>query len=392
METAVVIVAAGRGTRAGGDALPKQYRPVGGVAVLTRALEGFAAHPKIDAVLSVIHRDDQKHYLSAAAPFAGQLLEPVPGGATRQESVRAGLEQLSRHSPRNVLIHDAARPFADAALIGRVIGALGAHDGAVPALAVTDTLKRARGGRIEGTVDRSNLWGAQTPQGFLFDKILDAHRAAALAGKADFTDESSIAGWHGLDVALVEGSPENVKLTTAADFDLAEKRLRAAAAGANAEWRTGSGFDVHAFASGDHVTLCGVKIPHDRALAGHSDADVGLHALTDAILGAIGEGDIGAHFPPGNPEWKGAASDLFLRDAARRVAALNGRIVNVDVTLICETPKIGPHREAMRTRIAQILQIGVERVSVKATTTEKLGFTGRGEGIAAQATAMVQLG
>jgi len=388
----VVIVAAGRGTRAGGDILPKQYRPVGGKTVLTRVLEEIASHPKVDAVLSVIHPTDQENYLSAANHVAGRLLEPVTGGATRQDSVRAGLEQLTKHSPRNVLVHDAARPFVDAALIDRVIDTLDAHDGAVPALAVTDTLKRARGGRIESTVDRLNLWGVQTPQGFHFDKILDAHRAAAQAGKVDFTDDSSIAEWHGLDVILVEGSPENVKLTRQADFDMAETRLRGAASGANAEWRTGSGFDVHAFASGDHVMLCGVKVPHDRALAGHSDADVGLHALTDAILGAIGDGDIGAHFPPSDPQWKGAASDVFLGDAARRVAALSGRIVNVDVTLICETPKIGPHREAMRTCIARILRIGLERVSVKATTTEKLGFTGRGEGIAAQATAMVQLG
>ena len=373
--------------------MPKQYRPVGGVGVLTRVLERFSAHPKIDALVSVIHADDREHYKSAAAaPFSAKLLEPVPGGATRQDSVRAGLEQLKAHSPRNVLIHDAARPFADAALIGRVIGGLAKHDGAVPALAVTDTLKRATDGRIEGTVDRTNLWGVQTPQGFHFNKLLEAHRAAVKAGKADFTDDSAIAEWHGLDVALVEGAAANVKLTTAADFVLAEERLRSAMPGANSEWRCGQGFDVHAFTHGDHVMLCGVKVPHDKALAGHSDADAGLHALTDAILGAIGDGDIGAHFPPNDPEWKDAASDKFLRDAARRVSALNGRIINVDVTLICETPKIGPHREAMRASIAQILQIGVERVSVKATTTEKLGFTGRGEGIAAQATAMIQLG
>ena len=388
METAAVIVAAGRGTRAAGEGVPKQYRLVGGVTLLTRALECFTAHPKIDTLVSVIHADDQAHYFSASAPFTRKLLEPVFGGATRQDSVRAGLQRLKAHSPRNVLIHDAARPFAGAALIGRVIEGLVEHDGAVPALAVTDTLKRATDGRIEGTLDRANLWGVQTPQGFHFEKILAAHRAAAKAGKTDFTDDSALAEWHGLDVALVAGAPANVKLTTREDFALAQERLR----GANAEWRCGQGFDVHAFTNGDHVMLCGVKIPHDKALAGHSDADVGLHALTDAILGAIGDGDIGSHFPPNDPQWRDAASDKFLRDAARRVSALNGRIVNVDVTLICETPKIGPHREVMRARIAEILRIGVDRVSVKATTTERLGFTGRGEGIAAQATAMVQLG
>ncbi len=388
METAVVIVAAGRGTRADGAGVPKQYRPVGGVTVLTRVLETFAAHPKIDALVSVIHADDKAHYLSASAPFTQKLLEPVSGGVTRQVSVHAGLEQLKTHSPRNILIHDAARPFTGAALIGRVIEGLAEHDGAVPALAVTDTLKRATGGRIKATLDRANLWAVQTPQGFHFEKILAAHRAAAKADRSDFTDDSALAEWHGLDVALVEGAPANVKLTTRDDFALAEERLR----GASAEWRCGQGFDAHAFTNGDHVMLCGVKIPHNKALAGHSDADVGLHALTDAILGAIGDGDIGAHFPPGDPQWSDAASDEFLRDAARRVSALNGRIVNVDVTLICETPKIGPHREVMRACIAEIIQIDVERVSVKATTTERLGFTGRGEGIAAQATAMVQLG
>ena len=392
METAAVIVAAGRGTRAAGENAPKQYRSVGGVTVLTRVLECFTLHPKIDALVSVIHRDDQTRYEAASAPFMHKLLEPVAGGATRQESVRAGLEQLKAHSPRNVLIHDAARPFAGASLIGRVIEGLAEHDGAVPALAVTDTLKRARDGRIESTLDRANLWGVQTPQGFHFEKILTAHHAAVKAGKTDFTDDSAIAEWHGLDVALVEGAAANVKLTTVDDFALAQERLRRGAPAVNAEWRCGQGFDVHGFTRGDHVMLCGVKVPHDKALAGYSDADVGLHALTDAILGAVGDGDIGAHFPPGDPEWKDTASDEFLRDAARRVGELNGRIVNVDVTLICETPKIGPHREAMRASIAEILRIDVQRVSVKATTTEQLGFTGRGEGIAAQATAMIQLG
>lgn len=313
------------------------------------------------------------------------------GGATRQLSVRAGLESLADVSPRHVLIHDAARPFTDAGLIKRVIDGLSDHDGVVPALAVTDTLKLASGGVIEGTLERTNLWGVQTPQGFDFKKLLDAHRAAAKDAKTEFTDDSSVAEWHGLRVGLVEGSPMNIKLTTNTDFEVAEERLRASGKSAIPAFRLGQGFDVHAFGEGDHVILCGVKIPFEKSLKGHSDADVGLHALTDALLGAIGDGDIGAHFPPGDPQWRGASSDQFLLDAASRVSARQGSIVNVDVTLICETPRIGPHRQAMRERIAEILQINVARVSVKATTTEGLGFTGRGEGIAAQASAMVQL-
>jgi 2-C-methyl-D-erythritol 4-phosphate cytidylyltransferase/2-C-methyl-D-erythritol 2,4-cyclodiphosphate synthase len=349
-------------------------------------------HARVDAILTVIHGEDRSHYETAAAPYAGKLLEPVTGGEMRQDSVRAGLERLDKLKPRNVLIHDAARPFLDAGLIDRVIGALADTEGAVPALAVTDTLKRASEGLIEGTVDRTNLWGVQTPQGFHFEKLLEAHRAAERAGKKDFTDDSSLAEWHGMNVALVEGSPANVKLTTEADFVLAEERLVRSGAALSGECRIGQGFDVHAFADGDHVMLCGFKIPHGQSLAGHSDADVALHALTDALLGAISDGDIGAHFPPGDPKWKGAASDVFLRDAGDRVSARGGRIVNVDVTIICEAPKIGPHRDAMRACIADILQIETERVSVKATTTEHLGFTGRGEGIAAQAMAMVQFG
>ncbi len=392
VQTAVVIVAGGRGQRASGSGMPKQYRPLAGTPILTRALESFVSHGDVDAILTVIHGDDRSHFETAAAPFTGKLLEPVMGGAMRQDSVRAGLERLEELHPRNVLIHDAARPFTDAGLIKRVIGALSDNEGVVPALAVTDTLKKARGGRIEGNVERANLWGVQTPQGFHFEKLLEAHRAAERTGKTDFTDDSSLAEWHGMNVALVEGSPANVKLTTEADFVLAEERLSRAGAAHSGECRIGQGFDVHAFADGDHVTLCGLKIPYERSLAGHSDADVGLHALTDALLGAIADGDIGAHFPPSDPKWRGAASDQFVRDAADRISARGGRIVNVDVTIICEAPKIGPHRESMRLRIAEILQIKPDRVSVKATTTESLGFTGRGEGIAAQATAMVQLG
>ena len=390
METAVVIVAAGRGTRAGSGDVPKQYRPVGGTPVLARTLARFIDHPRVGQVLTVIHDADRDRFDALAGDFGEKLMEPVTGGATRQESVQAGLEGLAQSPPANVLVHDAARPFADAALIDRVIAALDKSEGVVPALPVTDTLKRANGTHITATVERTGLWRAQTPQGFRFAKLRAAHEAASRAGKGDFTDDAAIAEWHGLDVVLVEGAEANVKLTTVEDFETAERTMQVRN-GPTGEVRFGHGYDVHAFCDGDHVMLCGVQIAHDRALAGHSDADVGLHALTDALLGAIGDGDIGAHFPPSDPKWKGAASDQFLRDAAARVRAHGGGIVNVDVTLICETPKIGPHREAMRKRVAEILEIEPERVSVKATTTEGLGFTGRREGIAAQATASVRL-
>ncbi len=387
MSTAVVIVAAGRGTRASeaGDALPKQYRRLAGVPVLTRTLGAFARHPAIAGIVSVIHPEDRDHYDAAAAPFAGRLLAPVPGGATRQESVLAGLEALHSESPASVLIHDAARPFVSAGVIDRVTGALERSDGALPALAVADTLKRGAGGAVAETVERAGLWAAQTPQGFRYDAIVSAHHAARAAQGHTFTDDASIAEWHGMGVALVEGEAGNMKLTTADDFALAEQRLAAG------ETRVGQGFDVHAFEAGDHVLLCGVRIPHDKSLAGHSDADVGLHAVTDALLGAVGEGDIGSHFPPSDPRWRGASSAIFLRDAAARVQARGGALVHVDVTLICERPKIGPHREAMRDTLAALLDTEPARVSVKATTTEGLGFTGRGEGIAALATATVRL-
>jgi 2-C-methyl-D-erythritol 4-phosphate cytidylyltransferase/2-C-methyl-D-erythritol 2,4-cyclodiphosphate synthase len=390
VETAVVIVAGGRGHRASGADMPKQYRPLSGSPVLTRAIDCFSSHTLIDTILTVIHRDDLNRYEEAVVPVTAKLLDPVIGGGMRQDSVRAGLEGLEEFNPRNVLIHDAARPFTDTKLVERIIGSLREHDGAVPALAVTDTLKRGNDGLIESGVDRANLWGVQTPQGFSFKKLLEAHRAAQSAGKTDFTDDSSIAEWHGMNVALVEGSPANIKLTTEADFVMAENYMSNSGSVQSGESRIGQGFDVHAFTEGDHVVLCGLKIPHGKSLAGHSDADVGLHALTDALLGAIGDGDIGAHFPPSDPKWRGASSDQFLRDACKRVSKRGARIVNVDVTLICEAPKIGPHRDNLRASIAEILQVEIARVSVKATTTEGLGFAGRGEGIAAQATAMIQ--
>lgn len=391
MTTAVLIVAAGRGTRAGGGALhvPKQYRQVAGTAVLARTVAAFVAEVRIHAIQVVIHPDDVQHYERALGPLMHRCRAPAFGGTTRQASVLAGLEALAGLRPRRVLIHDAARPLVSSTDIGRVLDALAGAPAAIAALPVADTLKRAdANGNAAATVDRKGLWAAQTPQGFQFDQILAAHREAAAEGRDNFTDDAALAQWAGITVALVAGSPRNIKITTQADFDMLESALAGRERAAPAlDVRSGTGFDVHRFAAGDAVWLCGVKIPHSHRLDGHSDADVGLHALTDAILGALGDGDIGQHFPPSDPQWKGAASHLFLRDALARATARGARIGNVDVTLLCEAPKIAPHRDAMRAAIADILGIAIERVGVKATTTEGLGFTGRREGIAAMATA-----
>ncbi len=332
----VLVVAAGRGSRFGG-ALPKQYLSLDGVSLLRHAVAAFAEQPRVADVLVAIRPEDRELFDRAVAGL--NVMAPVAGGPTRQDSVRLGLEALASCRPERVLIHDGARPFPDSALIDRVITGLDRASAAIPCLPLRDTIKRAEDGVIRETVDRSALWRAQTPQGFHFDAILAAHRAAA---GCQLTDDSAVA-------------------------------------------------DVHAFAPGDQVRICGIEIPHDASLAGHSDADVGLHALTDAVLGAIGAGDIGMHFPPSDPRWRGAASDQFLRHAAALVRARGGAIAAVDVTIICERPKIGPHRAAMVERVAAILGIAGARVSIKATTTDKLGFTGRGEGIAAQAVATVRL-
>lgn len=391
MTTVALIVAAGRGLRArqAEETTPKQYLALGGQTVLARTLAAFARHPLIDHILTVIHPDDRNRYEQAIEGLSTSLLPPVSGGEKRQESVLAGLRSLSAKMPSRVLIHDAARPFVTSPLIDRVLAALDHDAGALPAIPVRDTLKRVTEERVEHTVDRSGLWQAQTPQAFRYDDIVSAHEAAQQSGRQDFTDDASIAEWHGLSVAVVEGAVSNTKITTREDVILAEHLLRAAESPATGYVRVGSGFDVHAFSDGDHVILCGVRLDHDRALKGHSDADVGLHALTDALLGAIGDGDIGTHFPPSDARWAGTASDVFLRDAGRRIDAKCGQIQNVDVTLICEAPRIGPHRDEMRRRIAEILEINVGQVSVKATTTERLGFAGRGEGIAAMASAAV---
>lgn len=376
-----LVVAAGRGTRIGAP-LPKQYLPLAGEPLLRHTLRALAAHPRITGVRAVIHPDDRALYDGAARGL--DLLAPVPGGAQRQDSVRFGLESLAEIDPDMVAIHDGARPFVETALIDRVLDALASAPGAIPALAVADTLKRGRDGRIAETVDRGQLWRAQTPQAFRYREILAAHRAAA---GLELSDDAAVAERAGLAVSLVAGSETNLKVTAPDDLARAEGLLLARLG----DVRTGQGFDVHPLGAGDHVWLCGIKVPHERALIGHSDADVGLHAITDAILGALGAGDIGQHFPPSNPKWRGAASDQFLRHAAALVAQRGGRIAHVDVTLICERPKVSPHRAAMIARIAEILGLTHDRVSVKATTTEKLGFTGREEGIAAQAVATIRL-
>ncbi|NQV19862.1 MAG: bifunctional 2-C-methyl-D-erythritol 4-phosphate cytidylyltransferase/2-C-methyl-D-erythritol 2,4-cyclodiphosphate synthase [Rhodospirillales bacterium] len=381
MSVAVLIVAAGRGTRVG-SALPKQYLPVAGEPLLRHTVQAFALHPGVDLVRVVIHPDDQTYYDAATAGL--DLLDPAPGGDSRQDSSRLGLESFAELAPDRILIHDGARPFPDSTLIDRVIGALDQAPGAVAALPVSDTLKRATSDGCAGeTVDRSGLWRAQTPQGFHYQAILKAHRD--LAGQT-LTDDAAVAERAGLKVHLVTGSEENFKVTEPADIARAERHLGQF----GGETRVGSGFDVHRFGPGDHVTLCGIAVPHDCGLLGHSDADVAMHAATDAILGALGAGDIGSHFPPSDPQWKGAPSTIFLEKAGSLVAAAHARISNLDVTIICEAPKVGPHRDAMTARLADILGITRDRVSVKATTTEQLGFTGRGEGIAAQATATVQ--
>jgi 2-C-methyl-D-erythritol 4-phosphate cytidylyltransferase/2-C-methyl-D-erythritol 2,4-cyclodiphosphate synthase len=380
---AALIVAAGRGSRFGGS-VPKQYLPLAGTPVLRRAVLAFADHPAIGRVRVVIHPDDAPR---CAAALAGlDIATPITGGASRQDSVRLGLESLADRPPGHVLIHDAARPLVDAAVISRVLAALATAPAAIAAVPVTDTLKRgttAGGGLVAATVARDGLWRAQTPQGFHFAPLLAAHRL--LAGEA-LTDDAAVAERAGMPVTIVPGSEDNMKLTTEADFARAERFLAA-----GAEIRTGLGFDVHRFGPGDHVMLGGIAVPHDAGLEGHSDADVALHALTDALLGSIAAGDIGLHFPPGDPRWRGAASAGFVSHAARLVRDAGGSIVHVDLTIICERPRLGPYREPMRGAIAAMLAIPATRVSIKATTTERLGFTGRGEGIAAHALATVRL-
>jgi 2-C-methyl-D-erythritol 4-phosphate cytidylyltransferase/2-C-methyl-D-erythritol 2,4-cyclodiphosphate synthase len=372
MTTAAIIVAAGRGTRAGGD-LPKQWQQLAGRPVVAHALAAFRAAKGVDRVILVIHPDDR----SRAEGFGVELVE---GGASRDASVRNALEALAGRGVARVLIHDGARPLVSAALIGRLLKALEGAEGAAPAVPVTDALWRGADGTVAGTQDRTGLWRAQTPQTFRYEAILAAHRAHP----GGSLDDVEVARAAGLDVVIVEGDEDNLKLTYPGDFARAERIL---AKENGMDIRTGNGFDVHKFGPGDHVWLCGVKVPHGKGLVGHSDADVGMHALTDAIYGALCEGDIGVHFPPSDMQWKGAASHIFLRHAMQRVAERGFTLTHCDVTLICERPKIGPVAASMRAALAEIMGVAVERISVKATTSEQLGFTGREEGIAASATA-----
>jgi 2-C-methyl-D-erythritol 4-phosphate cytidylyltransferase / 2-C-methyl-D-erythritol 2,4-cyclodiphosphate synthase len=372
MSTAAIIVAAGRGLRAGGQ-VPKQWQMLAGRPVVAHALAAFEGMTRV----LVIHPDDR----ARAAALEVTLVE---GGENRSQSVRNALEALGGTGVTRVLIHDGARPLVAPALIDRVLAALDRHPGAAPALTVTDALWTGSNGQVTGARDRAGLFRAQTPQGFHFDAILAAHRAF----KGDAADDVEVARAAGLDVAIVAGEEDNLKLTYPGDFARAEAIIRGRAMEMRSfDIRTGNGFDVHAFCPGDHVWLCGVKVPHSKGLLGHSDADVGMHALTDAIYGALAEGDIGQHFPPSDPQWKGAASHLFLTHAANLMAQRGFRLTNADVTLICERPKIGPHALAMRAALAQIMGVTAARISVKATTSERLGFTGREEGIAAMATA-----
>ncbi|QDG77767.1 bifunctional 2-C-methyl-D-erythritol 4-phosphate cytidylyltransferase/2-C-methyl-D-erythritol 2,4-cyclodiphosphate synthase [Labrenzia sp. PHM005] len=407
--TAALVVAAGRGSRMAqdGSATPKQYRTIAGAPILSHTLNALGNHPGISRILTVIHADDAEAYRDATSQLeigtAEKLFPPVIGGKTRQQSVFNGLTALEPHEFSHVLIHDAARPFLTGDVLNRIIKALhSGNQGVLAAVPVVDTLKRQTSGQDQlETVDRSNLFAAQTPQAFQLSRILAAHRAAAGADRFDFTDDTSLAEWHGMVITLSDGDPANFKITTPADMIRAEQQASFFKMTANLtpaptladlqDVRTGIGYDVHAFEDGEEVILGGISIPHDKTLKGHSDADVVLHAITDATLGAIGDGDIGQHFPPSDPKWKGAASDQFQIDAVRRVRDLGGRIAHIDVTVVCEAPKIGPHREAMRKSIAEICGLSFARVSVKATTSEKLGFTGRKEGIAALASVTVRL-
>jgi len=378
LSCAVLIVAAGRGQRFGGN-LPKQYAPLRGERILTRTLRAFRNHPRIARIVVAIHPDDADVFAQAARGFEG--VTAVHGGATRQESVRLGLEALAGDASDLVLIHDGARPMISSTLIDRVVDGLARTEGVVPGIAVIDTLKRVDAeGRILETVPRDSLVRVQTPQGFRFATILDAHRR--FAGEA-LTDDAAVLERAGHAVLTVAGDDANIKVTTMHDLE----RLNATLS----ETRVGQGYDVHKLGEGDHVWLCGLSVPHTQGLVGHSDADVALHAGTDALLGAFGAGDIGQHFPPSDPQWRGASSDRFLRHAYDLLRARGGELVHLDFTIICERPKVGPHRAAMVASVAKILGVDTHRISVKATTTEGLGFTGRQEGIAAQAVATIRL-
>lgn len=386
----VVIVAAGRGERLGTEGGPKQYRLLAGTSVLQHTISQFVEHQDIDAIQVVIHEDDPELYENAIHTH-DKLLSPVIGGASRQASCKAGVDTVYQGEFEKVLIHDAARPFVAHSTISNVLNGIEDGCGTLPATAIADTVKKADDNNLVlDTISRDSLYLAQTPQGFKLSDIHDAHTKAAVHNPHGFTDDAAVAENAGMSVKLVEGNSDNFKITTKDDLTLAEEKLSMSSL--IPDVRTGSGYDVHTLGAGDGVILCGLKIPHTQSLQGHSDADVGLHALTDALLGTIGAGDIGSHFPPSDPQWKSASSDRFIEHACKLVREAGGFITNLDVTIVCEAPKIGPHRDAMRDKVSQICGVELSRVSVKATTNEKIGFIGREEGIAAIATASVSFG
>jgi 2-C-methyl-D-erythritol 4-phosphate cytidylyltransferase / 2-C-methyl-D-erythritol 2,4-cyclodiphosphate synthase len=388
MTVAAVIVAGGSGLRAGGGT-PKQYQLIGGKPVIWWTLKSFLDHPAISHVQTVVAAG---HEAMFAAATAGLKLPPIViGGATRQESCRLGLEACSRLDLQKVMIHDAARPFISADLISSVIAELDHATAVIPGLPVADTMKYAPGGVISKTVDRSAMWFVQTPQGFDFGKILEAHRKAAREDQSGLTDDAAVAEFAGMQVRIIAGEQQNKKLTTSADVDIANAELTQRMFIERPDIRMGQGIDFHVFAPGKSVMLCGVEIPHTHKLKGHSDADVALHALTDAILGAIGEGDIGTHFPPSDAQWKNAASSIFVQKAMDLLGARGGVLANVDITILAEAPKVSTHIAAMKVALSPLLQISAERIAIKATTTETLGAIGRKEGMAAFAIATVRL-
>lgn len=386
MSVAALVLAAGRGERAGGDA-PKQYALIGGEPVIHHTVAAFLDNKTISQVVVVIHGDDRARAKQALGDLAGKVML-VEGGATRQDSTCAGLQALRPCNPDFVHIHDGARPFITQEQIEAIHHSLSPQNGVLLALPVSDTLKQAENGYVHTTIPRKGLYAAQTPQSFPYPLILAAHKAAQTAGRHDFTDDSALAEWHKIPMKIVTGSPDNIKITWSKDIIMADQRLNKTAC-LFPDIRTGNGYDVHRLENGDGVILCGVHIPWHKKLSGHSDADVGLHALTDALLATHGAGDIGTHFPPSDQQWKGAASDIFVRHAVKLLQQKGGRIANVDITLIAEAPKIGPHRPAMTAALQDMLGIQPERISIKATTNEQLGFIGRGEGISAIATTTV---
>ena len=388
MTVAAVIVAGGSGLRAGGEK-PKQYQLIGGKPVIWWTLKAFLDHPGIAHVQAVIGEGHEEMFAESTEGLA--IAPPVAGGATRQDSCRMGVEAVAAHNPTKVLIHDAARPFASRELISHVIAWLERYGAVIPGLPVAETLKLAPGGIVSRTVDRNGMWTAQTPQGFAYDAIRKAHRDAYAEKSANLTDDASVAERAGIAIAMIPGRIENRKITTAEDITLADSAMMAKTFAALPDIRVGQGIDVHPFEKGSGVVLCGVTIPHDRKLKGHSDTDAAMHALTDAILGSIGEGDIGVHFPPSDPQWKGASSRIFLARAMQLLAARGGIVANADLTILAEVPKISPHIAEMKARLAPLLHVEAGRIAIKATTTEKLGAIGRKEGIMAFATVTVRL-